>query len=239
MDAPSTRTGGTASDEHRDFFNLASLLDFAASMTILLFLFGIATALYSSAIPKARLSETLMAAGATRVALAERLAIDGVLGIPGPGRDDGPAPAAGPAGDSQDMIRDFQSGNFRAAVEGTDRAKRETGSKAASLLRFLFADDASEEPPTDNAFKVAGRTGQTESGAVEGNLLTVGRDIGIGEPPKLMFFPAALAGSDQSTVMLVCGRRPVPAGWVIPNGVNFTNVPDDMLPSVCRARGNG
>lgn len=239
MDIPGTRTGRSAAEEHRDFDDLASLLDFAASMTILLFLFGIATALYWSAIPKARMSESLWAASTTRVALAERLAIDGVLGIPGPKRDDGPGSPAGPAGDSQDMIRDYQSGNFRVAVEGTERAKRETGSKAASLLRFLFPDDASEDPPTDNAFKVEGRTGQTESGAVEGNLLTVGRDIGIGEPPKLMFFPAALAGSDQSTVMLVCGRRPVPAGLVIPNGVNFTNVPDDMLPSVCRARGNG
>ena len=124
----------------------------------------------------------------------------------------------GPASDrtSGDAVSaDLEGRSQRAAAHG-------------DLLRRAFESQLEQQAERETAretfrFQVIGPS-----------IVTFGSGASL--PPFFVTFSPATTGHAPATLIWLCGDRIPPTGWKVPGGITPTNLPAELLHSVCRGR---
>lgn len=97
-----------------------------------------------------------------------------------------------------------------------------------------------QESRTDSAARGAGGRAaeylRTTTGIVDGVIITLGNYRGFDGVSMLALRPAVIAQAEQPTIRVLCGRSAVPSGWSAPSVAEPTNLPDELLLSICKNR---
>lgn len=80
------------------------------------------------------------------------------------------------------------------------------------------------------------RVGATTAGISDGVIVTLGIYSGFEGVAMLGVRPAVIDAPEQPVVLWLCGRAPLPAGWLSPLAAAPTNLPDPLLFSICRGK---
>jgi len=193
-------------------------LDIFLAITILLILNGVALATQSQATFKAKATEGLGLATGQRLAIMEHFALTGEwlesdVGLQesaaGAGRG---ARAPGGASEAQD----------RAMRGQTSRADARAGKSGAG--------------GRTSAVTLREATARTTTGISDGVIVALGNYPGHEGVSMYSLQPAIPDGPEHPVVRWLCGSTPVPAGWRSPYASAPTNLPDELLFSVCRGR---
>jgi hypothetical protein len=195
-------------------------LDILLAVTILLILNALALMGQSQATFKAKATEGLALGMTQRMAIMEHFALTGDWLESDVGLQDdvasagrGGAAQSGDAGDAQDRA-------MRGQISRKDARSEKSGGRRET-----------------DALAQRGETqARTTTGIAEGVIVALGNYPGHDGVSMYSIQPAVPDGPEHPVVQWLCGRTPVPAGWRSPLAAAPTNLPDELLFSVCRGR---